>query len=422
LKRWWLAVLVPVLAGACGDEGPTDVGAGLLPPNAIRTFEVFLEPERYLVFDTAFGLYSEPRDAIFLIVADRFDDALDARGLARFNLPLTLSVIDTLGVGRVDSVPTFVSGTVRMAIDTLRSAGQPVRVSLYRTAEAWTPSATWLLAADDDDEQRPWAVPGGTLGVLVDTATVTAGRDSLVLRVDSATLAAWADTADATRGAVFVAETPGGRIRLSMPILHVEARSGHRPDTLYTATAVAPQRTFIFTPSQPTITSQPRVGGTPAWRTVLRFRERLDTLSFACPGVPNCRFRLSDANLNQAVLQLQPVAPPAGFRPEGDLSVVAYLLLPTPQIPLQRSPLGDPVGLVTVPQTSFTAPAAPVVSLSITELVRTMVLDPAERTGDFVATHVALVGGEPRTFGFGTFSSLPTLRLVISITREMQLP
>jgi hypothetical protein len=32
------------------------------------------------------------------------------------------------------------------------------------------------------------------------------------------------------------------------------------------------------------------------------------------------------------------------------------------------------------------------------------------------------VPGEPRNFGFGTFAPLPSLRLVVSIAQELQLP
>jgi hypothetical protein len=422
LKRWWLAALMPLVLSACGDEGPTEIGAGLLPANPIRTFEVVLGPERYLVFDTAFGLYSEPQDAAFLILADRFEGVLDAHGLARFNIPTAISVVDTLGIARLDTMPRYFAGTVRMEVDTLLGTNAPVRLALYRTAEEWEVSATWTLRSDEGGVQRAWATPGGTRGILLDSVTYIAGADSLRFRVDSATIAAWSDTANASRGALFVVESGGARLRTTLPVLHLEARSTFRPDTVFTALASAPRHTFIFTPEQPAGASQPRVGGTPAWRTVMRLQDRLDTLSFACPGVPNCRFRLSEANLNHAGLRLQPLPAPPGFRPEASISVGAYLLLPSPQIPLQRSPLGDLFGFATVPATSFEAPGAPGVDIAVTELIRTLIRDPASRTTDFVATHFALVPGEPRNFGFGTFASLPSLRLVVSIAQELQLP
>ena len=45
---------------------------------------------------------------------------------------------------------------------------------------------------------------------------------------------------------------------------------------------------------------------------------------------------------------LQPVPTPLGFRPELNVTVAAYLLLPSPQVPLPRSPIGDFVGFASV--------------------------------------------------------------------------
>jgi hypothetical protein len=422
LKRWWLAALMPWVLSACGDEGPTEIGAGLLPANPIRTFEIVIEPERFLVFDTAFGLYSEPRDAAFLILANQFENTLDARGLARFNMPTVMTVVDTAGIARLDTMPRFFGGTVRMAVDTLHDVSAPAQLALYRTAEEWEASATWTLRSDEGGVQREWTAPGGTRGILVDTMTFVPGVDSLRFRVDSATIALWSDTTNAERGALFVVESGGVRLRTTLPVLHLQARSSFRPDTVFTAMATAPWHTFIFSPEQPTVAGEPRVGGTPAWRTVFRLQDRLDTLSFACPGVPNCRFRLSEAVLNHAGVRLQPVPSPAGFRPEGTLSLGAYLLLPTPQIPLPRSPLGSLFSFTTVPAASFQTAGAPAVDIAVTELIRSLMRDPASRTTDFAPTHFALVPGEPRNFGFGTFAPLPSLRLVVSIAQELQLP
>lgn len=421
MKRWWLAVWVPFLVVACGDESPTGVGAGLLPPDVIQTVEIVLGPEQYLVFDTAFGLYSDPRDMDFLVVANQLDGGMSANSLVRFNIPTALSVIDTLGVGRLDSVPTWIGGTLRMQFDTAFATGYPIRLAVYRTAEDWDGSATWQLRRDTGSVQQPWATPGGTRGPLVATTTIMAVRDTVEIPVDSATLALWADTANAARGAVVVMESQDGRIRTTLPVLELRGRSSYRPDTVYTATASAPTHTFVYTPAQPEVGSQPRVGGTPAWRTVMRLRERLDTLSFACPGVPNCRYRLSEANLSYAGLRLQPTPAPPGFHPEGPLTIVAYLLLPSPQLPLQRSPLSEVIGVSTVQGSSFRSPDAPVIEVPLTELIRIVTLPPADRPTDFPGTHFALVPGD-RTFGFGTFAALPSLRLVVSVTRELQLP
>lgn len=422
MKRW-LALLAPLVTVACGEENPTEVGGGLLPSDAVRTFEVFLEPHQYMAFDTAFGLYSDPVDANFTIVAHDFDDGLESHGLVRFSIPSSINVIDTLGVGRLDTVPTYIGGTMRILVDTVRSSEPPVRLALYRTTEAWDGTATWTHRRDSAGVQLPWAVPGGVRGLLVDTATYAAG-DTLQFRVDSATIAAWRNTGDPTRGAMIVAETPGSRVRLSLASLDVQAVSSWRPDTVYTTFGTRLARTFIFTPEQPETVSDPRVGGTPSWRTIIRLQARLDTVTVPCPGEPGCRVRLGDVMLSHAGLRLQPTQPPPGLRPEADLVIGAYVLAATPLVPLQRSPLTELVGVGSVPASRFLAPDAPVFELSITELMRRALMPPEQwPEGAVPPTHLALAPGpDPILFGFATFESMPRLRLIVSTARELQLP
>jgi hypothetical protein len=423
LKRWWFALPALLVAAACGEETPTEVGAGLLPTDAVRTFEIVLEPAEYMVFDTAFGEYSDVRDMDYSIIANMFEGALNSNALARFSVPLAINVTDTLDVSRIDTMATFIGGTVRVVVDTIRSVDAPVRLALYRTAEQWDPSATWQHRSDVDGVRLAWATPGGTRGALVDTATWTVGADTVRFRVDAATIAEWRDTTVAGRGALIVAETPGSRLRTSVPLLQVHATSTHRPDTVFTIGTITQARTFIFEPQLATVADHPRVGGTPAWRTILQLREGLDTLSFPCPGVPNCRFRLSDVTLNHAGLRLQPVMPPPGFSPESNVTIGAYLLLANPQLPLQRSPLGDLAGVASVPRSSFLAPAAPVVELAITELIRLAIMSPERRGTTPLPRHIALVPSpEPRLFGVATFAAMPRLRLVVSTVQELQLP
>jgi hypothetical protein len=427
LKRWWV-LLASLVTVACGEEGPTDVGAGLLPPDAVRTFEIILEAHQYMLFDTAFGLYSEPEDAAFLVVANQFDGGLQSHGLARFALPQFITVTDSAGTSRVDSLPRFVRGELRVAVDTLRSSAPPVRLALHRTNEAWDGTATWTNRRVTNGTGTPWSVAGGRGGALVDTAsyiarTDTVRRDTVTFRVDSTTLALWADSANATRGALIVPQTPNTRLRLGLPQLVVYARSRFRPDTLYVAFPPLTAKTFVFSPEQPRISATPRIGGVPAWRTVIRLRERLDTLSFACPGVPNCRFRLNEVAINHAALQLQPVPPPPGFRPEADLAIGAYSLLPSELVPLQRSPLLEFIGATNAPASSFLAPNAPVVELPVTELLRRATLRPDQwPAGAVPPTHIALAQGPDPLFGFGTFASMPRLRLVVTYAQELQLP
>ncbi|MGH7449445.1 MAG: hypothetical protein ACRELT_17860 [Longimicrobiales bacterium] len=424
MKRWSWTLCTVLLAAACTQDSPTETGSGLLPPDAIRTFEFVLEPERYLQWDTAFGLYSATADADYALIASEYEGMLNSRVLLRYPIPRTISVIDTAGVLRTDSMPIYFSGDVRLLIDTLASTPPPAALNLFRTTEEWDRlTASWQFRVDSAGVQLPWSEPGGSPGALISTSTYQEG-DSVLLAVDSATIAVWADTTAAARGAVLGAGTAGTRLRTVLPTLRLRARSTMNPDTVV-ETTLAPARTFIFEPEQPDSVGVPRVGGTPAWRTVLRLRERLDTLLVACPGVPGCTLRLGDVTINYAALQLQPLPSPAGFAPELPLSIALHALLPSPLVPLSRSPVtgafGAPAG--SIPSSSFMAPGASVVEVAATELVRLLFSPPDEDPDTFTPTHLALLpSGSTRTFGFGTFAELPALRIIVTISRELQLP
>jgi hypothetical protein len=102
--------------------------------------------------------------------------------------------------------------------------------------------------------------------------------------------------------------------------------------------------------------------------------------------------------------------------------LTAHALIPVTGIPLQRSPLTEAVSQVTtpVPVSSFLAPAAPQADLTLTQFLR-LVFSGDET--EFTATHLALVQvGTTRTFGFGQFASPPSLRMILTTAKELQLP
>lgn len=424
MKRWSWTLCSALFVGACTQDSPTEAGSGLLPPDAIRTFEFVIGPERYLQWDTAFGLYSFPADAEYTLVANEYEGALNSRVLVRYLIPSTISLLDTLGVLRQDSMPIFIGGDMRVQIDTLASTEPPAVLDLYSATEKWDRrTATWQHRVDSTGVQLPWSQPGGSPGALLSTATLEEA-DSVLLPIDSATIAAWTDTASVASGAILDAGTPGTRLRIIQPILRVRARSTMNPDTIVEVT-LNPSRTFIFEPAQPDSVAMPRVGGTPAWRTILRLRERLDTLTVACPGVPGCTLRLGEVSINYGALQLQPVPSPAGFEPELPLAISLHALLASPLIPLPRSPVTGIVGVpaASIPASSFMAPGAPIVHLAATEFIRLLFTPPGADPGEFRPSHVAILpSGQTWTFGFGTFAELPSMRIIVTISRELQLP
>lgn len=422
MKRWSFGILCTLLlVGACTQDSPTSAGAGLLPPDAIRTFEFVLEPERYLEWDTAFGLYSAPSEANYTLIANDYGGALNSRALLMFQIPATITLLDTLGVLRTDSAPIFFSGDVRIVVDTLASTAPPIILELFRATEDWDrATANWQFRVDSAGVQMPWSEPGGSPGALISTVAYAEG-DTVAVPVDSATIAAWADEDPSVPGAILGSGTPGTRLRATLPTLRLRARSTLNPDTVI-ETTVGANRTFIFEPELPDSVGEPRVGGTPAWRSVLRLRERLDTLRLACPGIPGCTLELGDVAINYGALLLQPQPSPAGFDPEAPLTVALHAVLPSPLVPLTRSPVTGAFGVsaTSIPPSSFMAPGAPVVELPVTDLVRLLFSPPSEQ---FRPSHIALLAaGQERTFGFGTFAEMPSLRIIVTISRELQLP
>ena len=430
LYRWLLLLSGLIIFSACTEETPTEVGDDLLPSGEVRTFEVVLDPAAYLTFDTTFTGYANPRNASFTIIANKFENVLDANSLFRFGQPPgAISVRNSAGTATVDSTPSYFAGRLVLRFDTVTSdASPPVRFRAFRTAEAWDETATWTLRTDSGAVQLPWTQPGGTRGASIDTATWVAG-DTVVLRVDSATVAAWMDTANAGRGTVVITETVGARVRLSGAVLRLSARSDIQPDTVFNFDVAPIITTFIFNPPPP-FPTELRVGGVPSWRTMLGIRADLQNLSFPCPGVTNCQVRLTDAHINRAELLLQPTTRRPGFIPEDTMFIQVRTLLVSPGVPLERSPVGvDVCGQVAVClnkgmvapdfflRPPGSSPAEPV-AFDITNYMVALLDDallPANRPP---LALTLLIPNEPTTFGFATFAQGPRLRLVLTAPVE----
>jgi hypothetical protein len=427
LSRWLPVIVGLVGFSACTDEVPTDVGDDLLPSGEVRTFEVILDANAFTTFDTTFTGYTTTQNAPFTIIANKFAGVLDANSLFRFGRPPAVVTVRTASGGTVaDSTPSYFAGRLVLRFDTTATdANPPVRFQGFRTAEEWGPSASWTLRIDTGNVELPWATPGGTRGTSIDTATWIAG-DTVVLRVDSQTVAQWLDTTNVARGALVVSETNGARVRLTGAVLRVSARSDLQPDTVLNFDVAPIVTAFIFNPQPPPATEL-RVGGAPSWRSMIGIRENLADLTFPCPGVPACVVRLDRAHINRAELLLQPVTAPAGFIPEDTTFIQTRTLLVSPGVPLERSPIGVDVcsGLTSCLVTGRAAPgyfaqppAAQPVALDVTSYIAALVSDEVlpENRPPFALT--LLIPNEPVTFGFATFAPGPRLRLVITAPIE----
>lgn len=452
LRRVACSILVVGLIGAagCGEESPTNIGGSLLPGPSVETFEVILDPSDYLVSDTSFSGYVDPFRSVntyrYLIFANEFDGALNARSLAEFDIPESITVTDSMGVEQTDSMPEFVGGELVIIVDTVRTSPAPVTVQAFRATQSWdASSADWTMRVDTGGEELSWSEPGGSPGMLAGTGTWTEA-DTLRIPIDAETIEAWSDTTNVS-GAVLI-PAAGTRMRTAPMAsgalgleLRVDAQSSI-VDTVVTVTAEGPtDPIFIFDPPAPRESSDIRVAGSPSWRAFLQLRERLDTLTVPCPGDPDppgCRLPLSDVSISYAALLLDPVTPPAGFAPEGPLQLGAALLVVDSLIPIERSPVASGIGLMpaALPASRFSDPAEGPVELMITRFVSLMTRDSAD-VDDRPAPDIALfeaagiVGRsgqigqfqstEGLTFGYATFASRPRLRLLLTVPGDLGL-
>lgn len=424
-RRSALIPLAILLTTACGQESPTEVGGPLLPGGAVNTYEVLLPSSQYLQYDTAFTGFTATSTATYAILAQHFADSLDAHSLAGLLLPTAIAVPDS-GTLITDSAATFFSGHIIIRVDTAASGPrEQVQVGVYRLAEDWDQKSTsWEWRVDSGGVHEPWAEPGGTPGKVVGTASLEEGADSLVIPVDSATLAVWGDSVVANRGLMVVAAQAGARIRTTDLSMLVDAHPSVRTDTVVTVTVHPTRSTFIYTPQLTGPTTAPRFGGNPGWRTLFRFRDGLDSLRIPCAsGAVGCSVALRDVSVSLAELVLQPTVPPAGFAPEQNMIAAPVVMLYSPGIPLDRLPLGSAAATTgtTVTSDAFTPPlsGAPL-RVPITSFVQALSSD---STGVVrPPPYLALIpSGEGNTFGIATFQPGPALRLVVTVAEEIQI-
>jgi hypothetical protein len=423
LTKLFLLALSVASLSSCIEENPTEVGDVLLPSGDVISFEILLPASSFLVWDSSFTGYSKVTDAQFAIIARKFENTVDANMLTRFGqLPSTIVVRNTTtNTAVTDSAPKYFTGRLVLKFDTLVTPlTRPVLLRLFPTTEEWDVSATWTNRVDTGSVHLPWTTPGGTRGASVDTATWAAG-DSVVLRVDSQTIALWNDTTNKGRGALIVAETNNTRVKVLSTAFRVSARSSVRADTVVNIDLNPIARTYVFNPTPSAAgVSGIRAGGTPSWRAFVRLRSDLTSLTFPCPDRSNCTVALDSVNLSSAQLLLKPVRPPLGFAPEDSMYLDVRGVSTSAGVPLSRSPLGNRISASpAISPTLFINPTpAGVVKIDITSFIAHLT-DKTVKEADRLPPAFALIQlGEPFTFGFATFDAAPTLRLVLTKALE----
>ena len=436
--RGILAVALLAAAGACSESLPT-VEREDLVRSGLAT-EVILQYHEFASGARVYGGYGKTSDLGAGFVAHDFgagvedggagQEGLEAASLLRFGrYPRSAQVLDTTGANVPDTVLTFLSGRLFLRFDSLASVhnDQPVEIVAHALTEPWDGrSATWEYSIDSIRHREHWSVPGG--GAVEEIGSTTwdpEAGDSLEIRVDSAWIAAWSDTTDNSRGVRVGATTPGVRLRVVAALLRLDTRPSVNPDTIVQVPASTENRTFIYAPVPRPPLKTLRVGGVPAWRTVMELEipsvlNRPDELC----DIVGCPVEITADHVSFAALRFTSRPVVWSFAPSDTLALDLRSVL-APEI-LPKSPLGPSLsGLVgtLVGHELFQAPAGEIVEIPMTGLVRDL-LRGETVNGDPVSKTIAVLASfEPRSVEYMTFDgptspSAPTLRLVLNFSLD----
>lgn len=411
------AALAAGVAAGCGDEGPTEVGAGLVG-EGLRTVEVVLDAPEFLDRDTTYDRIGELARAPFGVVANDFAAELDAHVLVGISRPFRVSFTDADGGTVVDTIGHLNGGTLTVVLDSQYDQAAPVDLEVVQVTESWDPgSTTWTDRVDTlGGTPVPWTVPGGTTSAVLGTGTWTGG-DTVEIPIDSAAAAVWYDTTGAELGGLVRTSTTGARVRLRSVSFRFNAVPLNT-DTVIEAGGLS-KRATVASPGSSPATGTLRVGGRPAWRSLLRFQS-LENLMVPCEqGPTTCEIPLSEVTVSTANLLLR-TQPVGGRRPEAPMRLEGRAVLEGPTVPLTRSPLSRPYGQMQegLGPSDFVDPASVVARVPITAFVQR---NAALSEDDVPLLWLALAAvGEQSLFGYGQFggvdsASPPQLELVVTI-------
>ena len=422
---------VILCAGAvsgCKEKNTTAPDLGFLQVNP-RTVEALIPFGDFVDDVQVFGGYGSAADLGRGFVAQDFD-GLNVRTLVH------------LGDYPTTADQTFSGGRVVLFFDTLRgSLNAPVPVELFGVQEQWhAPTVTWEVVVDTAGDRREWSQPGGGVTTLLgggvfdiraneDEADEAAGlTDSVSILVDSATVAALGDPTSGTTGLLVAGAQPGTLLHLVDVRLRITTVASSEPDSVFEVTPPAGDLSFMFDPAPTAPLGWLRVGGTPAWRSVLTMSmPRTITGTPEVCGAVGCEVDLTEVDVNLAELVLTTRQTEQEFLPQDTTRVDIRTVL-SPEL-LPRAPLGGP--LLPFPRSFapalFLELAGTQVALSVTTLV-TGILGIAAATDTVPVTSIVLFSDpEPSRIGFASFegaggAGAPTLRLLYTIANPVGLP
>ena len=416
---------------ACQEEHPTTGDSNLLPEEPI-TLEIEIPWDDFASELEVFGGYGAPWELGTGVVAKTFAEILNARTLVRFAAyPRVHQVRDTTGTTRPDSSLTFIGGRVVAFFDTIASTNSgAVELGLGATQTPWdNRTVTWLTAVDTLNDLRPWPQPGaGPVTSIGTTVWDPAEGDSAWFELDSVQVEAWADTADASRGARIESLTDNARLQVSRVVLRLDTRPSSNPDTVIVLSAQRDEISFVYDPIPEAPANGIRIGGAPAWRTVLNVKipTHLDGPAELCVAAGGCPLELEPLQLNYAAITLKSERGEQAFQPTDSIGLDVRQVLRRDALP--KAPLGESLtGLLgqRVGPDAFGVKSGTDIEIPITEFVRDL-LDSQDGINP-TKTLALLSVFEPISIAYASFhgpgdENGPVLRLVITVGRAMELP
>ena len=432
---WIGAALLLVVIAACQNETPTSLDGSLIPttPLTVELEYSFEEFARNLELFGGFGTNNAfSFGAVNSYVGLGFGpSALEARTLVRFGAPPSAAVVqDTTGASVTDSTLTFLSGSVLVLVDTVQSSfGTGTVLEAGALSTRWSShSASWTDAVDSVTIAEAWPEPGAGPAESVGTATwdPDATLDTIRLAVDSATVANWMDTTDATRGLRLSTTTDGTLLALRGVSLSVDARPASNPDTVVTLAVALEDLTFIYDPAPTPAPGEIWVGGAPSWRSVFEvvLPETLNGPQALC-ATAGCPLEVDPDFVTSATLLLHSATTPESFQPRDSIRMIALPVLSPERLP--KSPLGQlfTPGVELLPG-YFDETTGVEVELPVTTYVKALWTEPAEGETPMSPTLALLAVSEPSSLGFASFAGPesdqpPRLRIVLTIPEPVGL-
>lgn len=429
-----MAVLLGIAvlgAVACSEKFPTGVDDDLLPEEPI-TLEVRLPWDEFAADLQVFGGYGTALELGSTVVAHEYGD-LEARTLSRFTpMPTVATVTDTAGTQRTDDQLTLVGGRIVAFLDTIQSvADGPVDLEMGTTLATWHGrSVSWNFAVDTVGQQLSWEEPGAGPAAVLSTATWDRTQaDSAVFVLDSAQVESLRDTTQMITGIRISTSTSGVRLKINNLVFRSSVIPSVRPDTVVDLSSGRQDFTFVYTPEPDAETDGVRIGGAPAWRTVLDLRlpVTLSGPAALCAAV-GCPVTLRPDQVSYAALVLKGRNSTLAFQPSDSVGLDIRAVFDRSAMP--KAPLG-PSLLGTfgkrVAADVFGAIEGQEVELPITNFVRNLVAGDSVRGFPPPHTLALLSVFEPSSLTYASFfgpasAQAPVLKLIITAGRTVELP